>query len=582
MKKLYLLLFLVVLLIVLPVKANALSFKENITNGDYTNALKANGKISSITLSESSTNGSIAINGINSTSVVKYTLNINYEGNNYTREILNGTFSDGTNRIFVTRNSVDSFDNAFINMVLTWVAEQGSSYSSVKTKLTSNDQVLYHGSWDAPLCDFDEAGVCVKTKTNSYEIGAILNDKYTKNILLSLDDHDARVKKVLNIINNGIYSNNLRQTKLASDSTFRITAIPRYLTSHESYIYDDTCYSSPTDTTGFPCQTEEHYIYVIIKEHDNTHQFIISIRKPVNQNSFTVICYYPTSGSNEDMSHLLNELILNVHKEYELCTGEMITETVTFNPSNYEEYNYFIENGENAGMVDINKVGNLYEMQVSIEDKVCPATPCSIVDGKYYNDNGVEVSESEYNISCKTTCGIRDGKYYNDVGDEVDYDEYFSICVKKTPKCAIENGKYYDDEGDEVTKEKYIKACPKCAVENGKYYIANGVEVTKDEYAKVCPSCKVQDNKYYIADGVEVTKDEYKKLCPVCRIENDTYFDDDGEIVTKEEFEEACPSPVADNPKTGLTFNILLITTLSVIVIAILYSLRRKNKFYRV
>lgn len=83
----------------------------------------------------------------------------------------------------------------------------------------------------------------------------------------------------------------------------------------------------------------------------------------------------------------------------------------------------------------------------------------------------------------------------------------------KCPTCAVEGGKYYDDEGKEVTEEEYNQACHTCTVENGKYYDKDGKEVTEAEYNKSCKSCKIESGKYYNKVGKEVTKKEYEKDC---------------------------------------------------------------------
>jgi LPXTG-motif cell wall-anchored protein len=59
--------------------------------------------------------------------------------------------------------------------------------------------------------------------------------------------------------------------------------------------------------------------------------------------------------------------------------------------------------------------------------------------------------------------------------------------VVSNPVCTVENGKYYDNNGNEVTKDEYNKACnPTCKVVDNKYYDDNGNEVTKAEYEKAC------------------------------------------------------------------------------------------------
>ena len=57
--------------------------------------------------------------------------------------------------------------------------------------------------------------------------------------------------------------------------------------------------------------------------------------------------------------------------------------------------------------------------------------------------------------------------------------------------CKVVDGKYYDKNGDEVTKEEYDKSCsslPKCKIVDGTYYDKNGNVVTKEEYDASCAS----------------------------------------------------------------------------------------------
>ena len=75
--------------------------------------------------------------------------------------------------------------------------------------------------------------------------------------------------------------------------------------------------------------------------------------------------------------------------------------------------------------------------------------------------------------------------------------------------CKVENGKYYGQQGIEVSKEKYLKECP-CKKENNKYYIGE-VEVLKADYEKVCPPDN--DNSCKLCNGGKCCED-LDMVCP--------------------------------------------------------------------
>jgi hypothetical protein len=89
--------------------------------------------------------------------------------------------------------------------------------------------------------------------------------------------------------------------------------------------------------------------------------------------------------------------------------------------------------------------------------------------------------------------------------DGKDYYNYDVNCLEEMEIliCKIENGKYYDKNGKEVTEAEYNKSCnPVCKVSNGKYYDNNGKEVSKDAYTKACGNPKTGINMYYTYGAV--------------------------------------------------------------------------------
>ena len=89
-----------------------------------------------------------------------------------------------------------------------------------------------------------------------------------------------------------------------------------------------------------------------------------------------------------------------------------------------------------------------------------------------------------------------------------DYYNYSVNCLKEEVQvyvCKLVDGKYYDKDGKEVTEAEYNKSCnPICKVVDGKYYDNNGKEVTKDAYTKACGNPKTGINMYYTYGAVIV------------------------------------------------------------------------------
>ena len=123
------------------------------------------------------------------------------------------------------------------------------------------------------------------------------------------------------------------------------------------------------------------------------------------------------------------------------------------------------------------------------------------------------------------TCAQSNGKYYDNNGKEVSYDDYKKACIKEEEKhyCVKYDNKYYDMAGKVVSYEEYKKSCiPEekhyCVKYYGKYYDNNGKTVSYEEYKKAClPEevhiCVKYDGKYYDNTGKVVSYDDYKKAC---------------------------------------------------------------------
>ena len=147
--------------------------------------------------------------------------------------------------------------------------------------------------------------------------------------------------------------------------------------------------------------------------------------------------------------------------------------------------------------------------KVSSKEEMIASCACRIDNGKYYDNEGEETTEENYNKVCNPVCVCRDGQCYDDDGEPVTPEEYEKSCG-----CRIDNGKYYDNEGKETTEENYYKVCnPKCRCdENGQCYDSKGKPVTPEDYKKAC-GCRKEDGKFYDFDGNEVDEETYNKKC---------------------------------------------------------------------
>jgi len=149
---------------------------------------------------------------------------------------------------------------------------------------------------------------------------------------------------------------------------------------------------------------------------------------------------------------------------------------------------------------------------------------CEVVNGRYYDNNGNQVSKSKYEAACfeeEYYCEVVNGKYYDDKGNKVSKSKYEAACFEEEYYCEVVNGKYYDDKGNKVSKSKYEAACFEeeyyCEVVNGKYYDNKGNKVSKSKYEAACFEekhyCEIYNNEYYDKSGNVVSKSEYEDDC---------------------------------------------------------------------
>ena len=117
----------------------------------------------------------------------------------------------------------------------------------------------------------------------------------------------------------------------------------------------------------------------------------------------------------------------------------------------------------------------------------------------------------------KPVCEIIDGKYYDNNGNEVSYPEYLKACTTEKYYCEEKNGYFFDKDGNAVSEAEYRKSCFSCMIDGDKYYDKDGQLVDKETYEESCLGgslvCMEKDGKYYDMDSNEVTKEEYEEIC---------------------------------------------------------------------
>ena len=112
----------------------------------------------------------------------------------------------------------------------------------------------------------------------------------------------------------------------------------------------------------------------------------------------------------------------------------------------------------------------------------------------YYGKDGQLITEGkdgrtieeEMNYQC-FSCTVADAEgnyYYN--GKKLDAEGFATYCA---PKCKIVDDKYFDKDGKEITKDEYKKQCM-CRIEETKdgkvYYNDKNEEISQAEYENQC------------------------------------------------------------------------------------------------
>lgn len=120
----------------------------------------------------------------------------------------------------------------------------------------------------------------------------------------------------------------------------------------------------------------------------------------------------------------------------------------------------------------------------------------------YFGRTGKSITKDEWVDQCTCQPITINGKeyYYGKAGDiKATKEEMLKECFS----CRVENEKYYDKDGIEITEDDYKKQCM-CRIEetdNGKVYYNNKNEIiTAEEYANQCqPSVPTGASVPYIA-----------------------------------------------------------------------------------
>lgn len=184
--------------------------------------------------------------------------------------------------------------------------------------------------------------------------------------------------------------------------------------------------------------------------------------------------------------------------------------------------------------------------EVKLEEylNVCPSK-CKHIGDKYYDDKGEETTKETFETVCPCLIIEEEGKakeYHGSNGEEVNEEEFMYSC-----SCKNVNGKYYDDNGIETNLETFKTVCPlKCANLNGQYYDIDGTYLgtgssARELYKQSC-ACKEVDGHYYNNLAVEVFNyNAYSDSCSCVEIEGGGYRKLDTSITySKQEYEDSC------------------------------------------
>ncbi len=238
----------------------------------------------------------------------------------------------------------------------------------------------------------------------------------------------------------------------------------------------------------------------------------------------------------------------------------------------YKDGKYYNNEGEEVSWLNYEKACNNYSCQ-----KVCE--PNNNSNCIYYNNNNEVVKdEKAMNVACGKVCVYKNGKYYNKQGEEVSWQAYDLDCNSYTCRkvCNPNNNKdciYYDKEGHNAGSEEAMKeSCDIqeqhiCEIVEDKYYNSQNASVSWKEYfldcfpgkcQKVCNPKKGDECLYLDNSGKESTEIKYLQECEthVCEQVGDVYFDIKGNVVADEKaMKESCESAVICDVKDGIYYD---------------------------
>ncbi len=211
---------------------------------------------------------------------------------------------------------------------------------------------------------------------------------------------------------------------------------------------------------------------------------------------------------------------------------------------------------------------------------------CEKVEDVYYDIDGNVTTEANYNRYCvKHYCEVIEPDiYFNKKGVEIDKLTYEKEC--KTHSCEIlEDGTIYGKNGSIVNNMTYEKECLTnvCRIfPDGTHFDSKGNVVDALNYKKECETLKceiLQDGTIYGANGDIVDEITYKQQCEVnnCVKVGELFYDNEGNVVDENVYNAMCGT--IENPKTGMSLPIILISVIGIAGITMLIHLKKYNKF---
>ena len=281
-----------------------------------------------------------------------------------------------------------------------------------------------------------------------------------------------------NVLVDRIFNENIISMKDAAKSYFTLERLPQNVGDKVRIdlgkMLDEKIILPFTDKDGKTCSRTDSYVEVV--KYNNEYVMKVNLKCGKEENYLlvhmgcydyckTTVCEKKRNDvSNPTIYNGTTNVIVNVEKEVIINNNTTPSEGTVIN-------NGTINNTTNNTVINNNTTNNT-----------------TINNNTVINDN----STTNNTVINNYYCVIINGKYYDASGNNVTKDVYEASCgIVPSYTCANINGVYYDDKGNKVTKEEYEEACGivhkyKCIYVNGVYYDKNGKKVSKAEYEKSC------------------------------------------------------------------------------------------------